>query len=76
MAKLPVIKPRQVVKLLEKIGFVIKRQAGSHIRLIHEDGRAVTISIHSKDLPKGTLASILRQAKLQSDEFVRLVKKR
>jgi len=55
MVKLPAIKSKRVLKTLIKFGFKIKRQTGSHIRLIHPDGRATTVAMHNRDLPKGTL---------------------
>lgn len=46
MGKLPVLKPREVVKLLEKKGFVEVRQKGSHKQFRHSDGRATTVPFH------------------------------
>lgn len=61
MAKLPVVKPKDVVRALQKAGFYIHHQTGSHARFLHstDPERRVTLPIHNKDLPKGTLASIL-----------------
>ena len=72
MAKLPVVKPKDVVRALQKAGFYIHHQTGSHARLLHTADleRRVTVPIHNKDLPKGTLANILRQAGLTIDEFI------
>ncbi len=44
MARLPVLKAEQIINALEKVGFQVVRQRGSHVRLRHEDGRVVTIS--------------------------------
>lgn len=72
MAKLPVVKPKDVVRTLLKAGFYIHHQTGSHARLLHSTNpeRRVTVPIHNKDLPKGTLGNILRQAGLTADEFL------
>lgn len=70
MGKLPAIKPKDVVKILIKFGFELKRKSGSHIRLIHPDGRATTIALHNRDLPKGTLRAILRQCQITLEEFL------
>lgn len=43
MSKLPQITARELIKILEKIGFVALRQKGSHIFLKHNDGRTTTI---------------------------------
>jgi len=59
-----------VLKKLEKVGFTVSRQTGSHARLIHPDGRATTVALHNRDLPKGTLRAILRQCNLTLEEFL------
>jgi len=69
MSVLPEIYPRDLVKILIKQSFVIMRQKGSHIRLIHPDGRSTTISLHNKPLPVGTLSAILRQVKISKKEL-------
>ncbi|MCI0697385.1 type II toxin-antitoxin system HicA family toxin [candidate division KSB1 bacterium] len=72
MAKLPIVKPKEAIRALQKAGFHIHHQTGSHARLIHSTNPAlrVTVPIHNKDLPKGTLANIIRQAGLNLDEFL------
>jgi predicted RNA binding protein YcfA (HicA-like mRNA interferase family) len=72
MTKLPVLRPLEVLKKLEKAGFVVTRQTGSHARLIHSDGRATTVALHSRDLPKGTLRAILRQCEMTTEEFQKI----
>jgi len=75
MAKLPIVKPKQVIRALQRAGFYIHRQVGSHARLIHpiDPARRVTVPIHNEDIPKGTLSSIIKQAGLTVDEFIRLL---
>ena len=46
MPRLPVLKAREVVSILENLGFVEVRQRGSHKRFRHEDGRTTTVPIH------------------------------
>jgi len=46
MGKLPVLKPREVVALLERLGFVEVRQRGSHKQFRHPDGRVTTVPFH------------------------------
>lgn len=66
MSRLPSLKPRQVVKILKKNGFVELRQIGSHLHLFNPQQKLkVTIPMHTKDLKRKTLASILRQAKIK-----------
>jgi predicted RNA binding protein YcfA (HicA-like mRNA interferase family) len=47
MSRLPMLKPEQVLNALEKAGFQMVRQRGSHVRLRHGDGRVVTVPVHS-----------------------------
>jgi predicted RNA binding protein YcfA (HicA-like mRNA interferase family) len=75
MDSLPVIKPREVVKALLRGGFYIHHQTGSHARLIHKTRPELrlTVPIHSKDIPKGTLRRIIRQTGLTVEEFLKLL---
>ncbi|MBM3143059.1 MAG: type II toxin-antitoxin system HicA family toxin [Chloroflexi bacterium] len=69
--ELPSLKPREVVEALERVGFSIKRQTGSHI-ILYKSGlrRPLSIPVHPKDLPKGTIRAIIRQANLTVEEFL------
>ena len=72
MSKLLIISGLECVKALEKIGFVVDRQRGSHIILVREEPRT-TISVPDhKELDRGTLRGIIRQAGLSVDEFIEL----
>lgn len=75
MASLPVVKPKEVINALLRGGFYLHHQTGSHARLIHKT-RAdlrVTVPIHSRDIPKGTLRRIIAQAGLTVEEFLLLL---
>ncbi|OGH48318.1 MAG: hypothetical protein A3A51_00800 [Candidatus Levybacteria bacterium RIFCSPLOWO2_01_FULL_39_10] len=73
MPKLPSFKPRQLIKKIEKAGYVIDRQRGSHVILYHpKERKRLTIPMHVKDLPKGTLNSIIKQSGLTREEFLKL----
>jgi predicted RNA binding protein YcfA (HicA-like mRNA interferase family) len=63
MPKTQVLTSRQVIKLLEKEGFIFERSRGSH-RIFYraKDKRRAVVPYHGKDLPKGTLSAILKQA--------------
>ncbi len=76
MPSLPIIKPNQAIKALKRAGFYIHHQTGSHARLLHKTKPElrVTIPRHTKDIPKGTLANILRQANLTVEEFINYLK--
>lgn len=70
MSKLPVVSGRQAVKAMRKIGYDVDHQSGSHIALrqIAAPHRRLTIPDH-KELAKGTLRAIVREAGLSVDEF-------
>ena len=70
MSKLPVLSAKQVIKVLDKFGFKIHRQTGSHIHLWNEDKRLLVTVPEHKELAKGTLISIMKQAKLDREEFL------
>lgn len=70
MPKLKVLTAKQIIKLLEKKGFQLDHSTGSHFVFYHpESHRRVTIPVHSGDLPKGTLLTILRQAGIDKDKL-------
>lgn len=46
MARIPVLRAREVVAILRSLGFVEARQRGSHLQLRHPDGRATTVPVH------------------------------
>jgi predicted RNA binding protein YcfA (HicA-like mRNA interferase family) len=72
--ELPVLRPRQIVTALEKAGFEVRRQTGSHIIMYKSDIRyPISIPQHARDLPKGTLRTIIRQAGLTVEEFLRFL---
>lgn len=73
MSKMPRVSGEKVQKALEKAGFVKASQKGSHVKLKHADGRVVIVPMH-RELKKGTLKSILRQAKLSVEQLNELLK--
>lgn len=74
MPKLPIISGLEVIKALNKIGYKIDHQTGSHIILRQEayPHRRLTVPNH-KELAKGTLRAIIRQAGLTVEEFIKLL---
>jgi predicted RNA binding protein YcfA (HicA-like mRNA interferase family) len=73
MARLPVLSARECIAALEKAGFYVSHQRGSHITLRRDTppGR-VTVPNH-KELKKGMLRGIIRQAGMTVDEFLELL---
>jgi predicted RNA binding protein YcfA (HicA-like mRNA interferase family) len=62
-------KAREVLARLQRAGFVLKRQSGSHAVLRHADGRQTYVALHPGDIPNGTFRCILKQSRLSEDEF-------
>ena len=75
--KLPVVSGKDVVKLLSKQGFQTIRQRGDHISLYRKSGNEPLLVVVplKKEIKKGTLLNILRQAKLSREEFLKLLEK-
>ena len=68
---LPVLKPKEVVAMLEHLGFAIVRQRGSHQQFRHADGRATTVPMHNgRDLSPILLRQICKDIRLTTDEFL------
>jgi predicted RNA binding protein YcfA (HicA-like mRNA interferase family) len=65
-------KAREALAKLQRAGFVIRRQSGSHMVLRHPDGRQTYVAMHPGDIPTGTLRAMLKQAGLSEEEFRRL----
>jgi predicted RNA binding protein YcfA (HicA-like mRNA interferase family) len=74
LPKLPALTAQEVVRVLEQRGFQLDRTRGSHRVYYHpESHRRVVVPMHARDLPKRTLAEILRQAGLSRDELAQLL---
>lgn len=74
--RLPSLKAKEVIRTLERAGFVASRTSGSHCRLIHSSNPAhkVTVPVHSgTDLKRGTLRGIISQAGLTVADFIALL---
>lgn len=74
MPKLPVLTPRDVIRVLERRGFVLDRAKGSHHIYLHpETKRRAVVPVHRRDLPQGTLLAILREAGIDREELDQLL---
>jgi len=71
--KLPLISGRKAIKIFTKIGYRVKRQRGSHIRLHHPNKKPITIPDH-KILGRGLLRKLLRDSEISLNEFLKLLK--
>jgi len=73
MSSLSPVKARVLLKILKIMGFVEKRQKGSHLFVSHKDGRTTVIPMHpSKSIGIGLLRSILHDIELSPEEFEKL----
>ncbi len=71
MPKIPPHKPREVIKKFKKLGYVIDHQKGSHVVLYNSElKKIVVVPMHIKDMPKGTLLAIIKEAGLTKEEFM------
>ena len=69
-AKLRQLTGRELIVILRNHGFQIDRQSGSHVIMIHIDGRRVTIPVHAgRTLGKGLLRSIMNDARLTREDL-------
>jgi predicted RNA binding protein YcfA (HicA-like mRNA interferase family) len=73
LSKLPQISGRDCAKALGRAGFVLKRQHGSHLVLRREDPFSQVVVPDHRQLDRGTLRSILRQAELTVEQFLELL---
>ena len=72
MTRLPRLKGKEVVRVLERLGFDVVRTRGSHVFLKHPDGRVTTVPVHSGEtLGPGLLRAILRDIEMSLEEFLK-----
>jgi predicted RNA binding protein YcfA (HicA-like mRNA interferase family) len=72
--RLPALRPHQVLRALEKAGWQVHRQRGSHVSM-HKEGVPflITVPLHRRDLPRGTLRDIIKDAGLTVEELLELL---
>ena len=72
MSRLPACSGTDAVRAFGKIGYEVDHQTGSHMILRHPSGRRLTVPNH-RELAKGTLRALIRDAGLTKDQFVALL---
>lgn len=73
MPRLSPISSRNLVRIVEKQGFVKTRQEGSHARYVHADGRKISIPMHAgENIYRGLLRKIIHDLNMTPDEFSKL----
>ena len=77
MSELPTLSFRELIVVIEQLGFKKVRQRGSHIRYAHADGRRTTIPDHGrKDVPKGLLHKIIKiDLEMLVNDFTKQIRK-
>ena len=71
MPKLPAVKPRQISRFLEQNGFILDHTSGSHLVFYNPvSRRRAVVPSHNRDMPKGTLMSLLREAGFTREELI------
>jgi predicted RNA binding protein YcfA (HicA-like mRNA interferase family) len=74
MTRLPVLRPREVIRALERFGWRVVRQTGSHIILV-KPGHIATLSVpNHPTVARGTLRALLHRAGISVEEFLRALK--
>lgn len=73
--RLPQLKPKELVRVLEKQGFVLRRQTGSHAIFRHpETQQMAVVPIHAKEIKRGLLFGILKEANISVEDFKGIMK--
>jgi predicted RNA binding protein YcfA (HicA-like mRNA interferase family) len=72
MSRLPVCSGQDAIRAFQKLGYQFDHQTGSHIILRHPQMRRLTVP-HHRELAKGTLRALIREAGLTKEEFVDLL---
>ncbi len=74
MSKLPVLKPREAIKVLSKLGFLEKRQKGSHKLFENDRGTIFLLAVHQgKELKRGVVHDLMNISGLELKDFLKLL---
>ena len=73
MSKLPQVSGPELVRALEKLGFSVRRQHGSHIIMRRDDPYAQTVVPNHRQIDRGTLRAILRQIGITPEDLTSLL---
>lgn len=71
MSRLPVVSGKDLIRILEKSGYSVRDQKGSHVHLRHSVKPPLTVPYHAT-IARGTLRAIIREAELSVDEFLEI----
>ena len=77
MTRFPALEGKEVVAVLERYGFFVERQRGSHSIVKHLDGRVTVVPLHAGEtIGPGLFAKILRDTDLKREDFLREQKRK
>lgn len=72
--RMPVLKAKDLIRILKNLGFFELRTRGSHVFFKHSDGRTTLVPKHgSEDIGRGLLRQILREINISPEEFIKLL---
>ncbi len=72
MPKLPILTPKELIKKLQKIGFIQDHSSGSHVIMYNpKTNKRAVVALHLKNIPKGTLNSLLKEAGITREEIIK-----
>lgn len=73
--RIPPLTAEKLLRILFKLGFKPKRRKGSHL-ILAKSNRLIVVPVHKgREIPRGTLGNILKQAGISKQEFLKLLKK-
>ena len=77
MPKIPPLNPRKLIKILEKTGFKIIRQKGSHVIMMNDRKTRIVIPVHPrKNIKPGLIRAMIREAEISREKFFKLLKEK
>lgn len=63
------VRPKEFIRKLGKAGFKVDHQSGSHVVLLNKKGIRLVVPVHAREMKRGLLSALLKQAGLNADEF-------
>ena len=63
------VKPREFLAKMKRAGFEVDHQTGSHAILLDKSGRRLVVPVHAREMKRGLLTDLLKQANLSAEEF-------
>jgi len=66
------VRPREFIRKIQRLGFQIDHQTGSHVVLYHSQRGRLVVPMHSREMKRGLLMALLKQAGLTTDEYQKI----